>query len=169
MRTSRFRNIGSVSAGTAALMMLMGGCSNDAPTADSSNRGSGTDTVDTSVENAYIVPAYVPGSCAMQVDAGGVMRFTVTNNRPADTERLLGLSVSAAEHASIPAPADIPPKSTVGFGEPNVGDARNPAVRLERLDPDLRPAMSADVTFHFERSGDLTMPVPVEACPVQAP
>jgi len=168
MRTSRFRSAGSVSAVTVALMMFMGGCSNDAPTADSSNRGSGTDTEDTSVENAFIVPAYVPGSCAMQVDAGGVMRFTVTNNRPADTERLLGLTVSAAE-ASIPVRADIPPKSTVGFGEPNVGDARNPAVRLEQLDPDLRPAMSADVTFHFERSGDLTMPVPVEACPVQAP
>ena len=156
--------------GAAALMVSVVGCGED-PVLDSSNRGSGSHTQDTSVENAYIVPTYLAGRCVIQLNAGGEMRFTVTNNRPADAERLLGLSTSASTKARIVTDADIPAKSTVSFGEPNVdpgaGDASRPAVMLDHLDPGLRPATSADVTFHFERAGDLTLPVPVEACPVQ--
>jgi hypothetical protein len=42
-------------------------------------------------------------------------------------------------------------------------------VRMDGLDPDLRPATTADVTFHFDRAEDITLPVAVEACPVQTP
>ena len=107
----------------------------------------------------------------MQVDAGGAMRFTVTNNSPTENERLLGLSTDAAAPARVTADAAIPPESTVSFGEPNAelnaGDANRPPVELDRLAPDLVPATSTDVTFHFERAGDVTLPVPVEACPLQ--
>ena len=157
--------------GAAALTLGIVGCGADtAP--DSSNRGSGSDTEGTSVENAFIVPAYVPGECALQRSAGGEMRFTVTNNRGAEAERLLGVSTDAAEQARVIDGGTIQPKPTGSFGESNddqIGaDERHPAVRLERLDPGLRPATSTDVTFHFERAGDVAMPVPVEACPVQA-
>jgi hypothetical protein len=144
------------------------GCGED-PMLDSSNRGSGSHTEDTTVENAYIVPTYVPGRCVIQLNAGGEIRFTVTNNRPAEAERLLGLSTTAAEQARVIDSVTIGPKSTVSFGELNTDDASGPAVRLDQLDPDLRPATTADVTFEFERAGDLTLPVPVEACPVQGP
>ncbi|WP_234788763.1 hypothetical protein [Mycolicibacterium iranicum] len=154
----------------ATLMVSAVGCGED-PVLDSSSRGSGSHTDDTSVENAYIVPSYVPGRCALQLDAGGAMRFTITNNRPAETERLLGISTDAAEQVRVVGSVAVPPESTVSFGEPNVEpgarDASGPPVLLDRLDPDLVPATSADVTFHFERAGDLTFSVPVEACPVQ--
>jgi len=170
MRSSQFRRTCSALAGAAALAVGVAGCGED-PVLDSSNRGSGSHTETTTVENAYIVPAYVPGRCVIQFNAGGEMRFTVTNNRPAEAERLLGLSTSAADQARIIDSVDIPPKSTVSFGQPNAelreADDRGPAVRLDQMDPELRPATTADVTFRFERAGDLTMPVPVEACPVQ--
>lgn len=171
MRSTKFL-VGSTRAlaGTAVLMMSTVGCGED-PVLGSSNRGSGSHTDDTSVENAYIVPTYLPGRCAIQLNAGGEMRFTITNNRPAETERLLGLSTPAAEQARVISSVEIPPKSTLSFGQPNAeaggGDASSPPVLLDRLAPDLVPATSADVTFHFERAGDMTFPVPVEACPVQ--
>lgn len=172
MQTVQFGGRTTVWAGTAALVMCAVGCGED-PVLGSANRGSGSHTERTSVENAYIVPAYVPGRCVIQLNAGGEMRFTVTNDRPVEAERLLGLSTSAAEQARIIDSVPIAPKSTVGFGQPAArpgdGDARGPAVLLDRLDPDLRPATTADVTFHFEDEGDLTLPIPVEACPVQAP
>jgi hypothetical protein len=154
----------------AVLTTSVAGCGEDS-VMGSSNRGSGSHTADTSVENAYIVPTYLPGRCAIQLDAGGAMRFTITNNRAGETEQLLGISTSAAEKARVVSSAAIPPKSSVSFGQPNAepgaGDASRPAVVLDRLAPDLVPATSADVTFHFEQAGDLTLPVPVEACPTQ--
>ncbi|MGW0158529.1 hypothetical protein ACWDUN_04325 [Mycobacterium sp. NPDC003323] len=171
MHTSQLRGAGPAVTG-AALMMLVTGCGEDQGSG-SSNRGSGSLTEETTVENAYIVPAYVAGRCAIQLDAGAEMRFTITNNRSTASERLLGLSTGSAEIVEIPTPVEIPAASTVSFGEPNAaagaGDASRPAVRLQRLDPQLRPAMSTEVTFDFERSGELTMRVPVEACPVQTP
>lgn len=170
MRSLTLSRNGWALALSATMMVSTVGCSED-PVLDSSSRGSGSHTDDTSVENAYIVPTYVPGRCALQLDAGGAMRFTITNNRPVETERLLGISTSAAEQARAIGSVAIPPQSTVSFGEPNAEpgarDASGPPVLLERLDPDLVPATSADVTFHFERAGDLTFPVPVEACPIQ--
>ncbi|PRC43361.1 hypothetical protein C6A85_000000105765, partial [Mycobacterium sp. ITM-2017-0098] len=126
MRLQKLRRSGSALAGTAMLMMSVIGCGED-PVLDSSSRGSGSHTDDTSVENAYIVPTYVPGRCALQLNAGGAMRFTITNNRPAEPERLLGISTSAAEQARVIGSVAIPPKSTVSFGQPNAepgaGDA----------------------------------------------
>ncbi len=171
MRASQFWRSGTALAAAPALAIGVSGCGEDV-VLDSSNRGSGSHTENTSVENAYIVPTYVPGYCEIQLNAGGAMRFTVTNNRPAETERLLGLSTSAAEQARIVGAVEIPPKSTVSFGEPKVepgnDEASRPAVLLDRLDPDLRPATNTDVTFRFEQAGDVTLPVPVEACPIQS-
>lgn len=125
------------------------------------------------MENVYIVPAFLPGRCAIQVDAGAAMRFTVTNNRGADPEKLLGVSTDAAQATRLPATTEIPPKATVAYGQPHSGDPggslRMAPARLDGLDPDLRPATTADVTFHFDRAGDITLPVAVEACPVQMP
>lgn len=169
---NRFR----VQAGLAAatLTLLAAGCSDDDDAAlRSPNRGTGSTTQDTTVENVYIVPAFLPGQCAIQLDAGAAMRFTVTNNRDADSEKLIGVSTDAAQAIRLPATTEIPPKATVAYGQPHPGDpggSRTMApVRMDGLDPGVRPATTADVTFHFDRAGDITLPVPVEACPVQTP
>lgn len=161
----------TLAVGGALLALLSGGCGSDDPDLESSKRGSGSDTTGTTVENAYIVPAFVPGQCAIQLPLGAELRFTATNGRTGETERLLGLSTDAARQAQPSRSVDIPPESTVGFGVDSaeavdVG-GRVPGVRLEELDAALRPAMSTEVTFHFERAGDISVRVPVEACPVQ--
>ncbi|MBB2989111.1 hypothetical protein FHR72_000568 [Mycolicibacterium iranicum] len=167
--TSLYRYIAPVPLALAAVVPIAG-CDDTSPSG-SSNRGSGSLTEGTTVENAFIVPSFLPGHCAIQLDAGAAMRFTVTNGHPAEVEHLSGLSTDATPAASIPVAVDIPPKSTVGVGQPSAGpeDAGGslPAVRLSSLDPQLRPGMSAEVTFHFERAGEITMRVPVEACPTQ--
>lgn len=153
----------------AAVALLAAGCGED-PVLDSSNRGSGSHTTGTTVENAAIVPSFLNGRCAIQLNTGGELRLTITNGRPDATERLLGASTSATTRGHVMTAVDVPPKSTVGIGQPSgqpVGPGRLPAIQLATLDPDLRPAMSTDVTFHFLLAGDVTMPVPVEACPVQ--
>jgi hypothetical protein len=156
---------------TALLALLTSGCGSDDSDLESSNRGSGSDTTATTVENAYIVPAFVPGRCAIQLELGAELRFTVTNGRPTDSERLLGLSTDAGRQAQPFPVVDIPPESSVGVGlasaESVDAGGRIPGIRLEALDRGLRPAMSTDVTFQFERAGDIPIRVPVEACPVQ--
>jgi hypothetical protein len=69
----------------------------------------------TSVENAYIVPRSQPGLCAIQVGDAGELRFTVTNNRPAEPEKLLGISTEAADAIRISPQAqlEIPPKTSI--------------------------------------------------------
>jgi hypothetical protein len=171
--TARIRILrgGPALAGAAVLAVGLAGCGHFV-IGESNNRGTGSSSEDTTVEDAYIVPAFAPGHCAIQIDTGAQMRFTVTNNRSADTERLLNVSTDAAQQARIVSNADIPPKSRVAFGEPSGqqldAGATAPAVRLESLDPKLRPAMASDVTFRFQRAGDITLHVPVEACPRQA-
>lgn len=153
----------------AAIALLATGCGQDT-VLDSSNRGSGSQTTDTTVENAAIVPSFVDGRCAIQLNTGGELRLTITNGRPDATERLLGLSTSATTLGHVMTAVDVPPKSTVGIGQSSpqsVGPGNLPAIQLATLDSDLRPAMSTDVTFHFQLAGDITMPVPIEACPTQ--
>lgn len=154
----------------AAVAMAASGCGED-PQPGSSNRGSGSETERTTVENAFIVPTFLPGRCAIQVDAGAKMRFTVTNGHPTEDERLLSVSTNASPDGDAPAGVDIPAESSVGFGQPSAAavDAGGTvsAVQLGQLEPTLKPGMSAGVTFHFDRAGDIEMPVPVEACPTQ--
>ncbi|KGI70480.1 hypothetical protein MJO55_27260 [Mycolicibacterium rufum] len=170
MRSSRSSRV-LVCVSAAASAAALSACGHDAATA-SSNRGSGSQTEGTTVENAFIVPTFVPGHCALQAGSAASVRFTVTNGRPAGVERLEGISTDAAAMRDLAVTADIPAKSTVGFGQPSAaavdaGGSR-PAVHVDALDPQLQPGMSAMMTFHFSDQGDITMPVPVEACPTQA-
>lgn len=157
----------AVSAG-ATVAAVVAGCGSTAVPSST-----GPDRPDTTVQNAYIVPARFDERCAIRLDRGADMRFTVTNNREAQHERLLGATTGAARTATLtPDGVDIPRRTTVGFGEPDIptadlGRVVQP-VRLDGLDPDLRPATSTEVTFSFERAGNITLPVPVQACPRRA-
>jgi copper(I)-binding protein len=141
----------------------------------SSNRGSGSHTAETTVENAFIVPNFVPGSCAIQVGDAARLRFTATNNRSTESERLSGITTAAAESVRITpsAPVVIPPRSSVAAGQPieHPGGQAAPdepfTVTVQGLTESARPGTSVDVTFRFEKYGDLEMRVPIEACPTQ--
>lgn len=153
------------------LAVVLAACGRN-PAVDSSNRGANSKAEPTSIQNAYIVPAFVPGNCAIQVGKGAELRFTVVNSRPLQPEQLLTVSTEASE---VQIPFDrlaIPSRSTVAFGQPGAAQAdaggRVAPVLITRLDPDIKPGMHVDVTFHFEQAGDITMPVPIEACPTQA-
>lgn len=164
----------SATVGVALLTTLAAGCGNDVDY-NSSNRGSGTDTEPTSVENAFIVPKFLPGSCAIQVGDSANLRFTVSNIRPAESERLLGITTDAADMVRISPTAtlEIPPKSTIAAGQPveNLDDPAAPdepfTVTLEGMKGNVTPGKSVDVTFRFEKSGELEFLVPIEACPTQ--
>jgi hypothetical protein len=167
MRSSSDRDLKRSVFSAMALALIVSGCGEE-EMGLSTNRGSGSMTEETTVENAYIVPTFLPGHCAIQFGAGAKMRFTVTNSSSTEAERLLSVSTNVADDAYLGSGVTIPVRSTVGFGQPSAPavDAGGtvPAVQLGGLDPGVRPAMSARVTFHFDRAGDITMPVPVEAC-----
>ncbi|MEZ0342424.1 hypothetical protein ACAG25_20880 [Mycobacterium sp. pV006] len=157
--------------GAALLAVTAAGCGGDDVTGSSSNRGSGSETGESTVENAFIVPTFLPGECAIQVGSAAKMRFTVTNNSSESVERLEDVSTDVAEVADLEAPVEIAPRSTVAFGQPSAESVQTgteqPALALRELPPDLKPGMSTDVTFHFDRAGEVTIPVPLEACPTQ--
>ncbi|WP_102142678.1 hypothetical protein [Mycobacterium hubeiense] len=140
----------------AALMLMTAGCGQRSDF-EPNNRGANTETLPTSVDNAYIVPAFVPGRCAIQAGSAAELRFTVSNTRPAESERLLAIATGAADAVRLPAGAtDIAPKASQEF-----------TAAVEGLREDLRPAMSVDVTFRFDKAGDIELRVPIEACPTQ--
>lgn len=169
---ARLRRAATV--GAALMVVLATGCGNDVDY-NSSNRGSGTDTEPTAVDNAFIVPTFMPGSCAIQVGGTANLRFTVSNIRPAESERLLGITTDAADLVRISPTAtlEIPPKSTIAAGQPieNLDDPAAPdepfTVILEGTRDNVTPGKSVDVTFRFEKSGNLESLVPIEACPTQ--
>jgi hypothetical protein len=171
MRPSSDRNLKRSAFSAMALAFIVSGCGDGSEMGLSTNRGSGSLTEGTTVENAYIVPSFLPGRCAIQFGAGAKMRFTVTNGSSTEAERLLSVSTNVAHEADTTSGVVIPVRSTVGFGQPSASsvDAGGTvsAVQLGGLDPSVRPGMSANVTFHFDRAGDITLPVPVEACPRQ--
>lgn len=161
-------------AGGTAVLVLAGGCGEDV-TIDSSNRGAGSHTQETTVDNAFIVPDFVPGSCEIQIGGDAHLRFTATNNRSTDSESLSGITTEAAQTVRIlaGAPVVIPPRSSVAAGQPieHPGEQTGPdepfTVAVQGLTESVRPGMSVDVSFRFAKYGDLTLRVPIEACPTQ--
>jgi copper(I)-binding protein len=120
--------------------------------------------------NAYIVPLFAPGNCAVQVGDLAELRFTATNNRDTETERLLSIRTDAARTVRISPTAslDIPPNSSIAAGQPS-GQGRPTSfdVAIDGLRDSAKPGTSVDVTFQFEKAGPLTIRTPVEACPRQ--
>jgi hypothetical protein len=145
------------------------------PDIDSSNRGSGTDTETTSVENAYIVPRFKATSCAIQVGDSAQLNFIATNNKSTESERLTGITTPAAETVRIAPTAtlEIPPRSRIAAGQPveNLDEVNAPdrpfTVTLEDTNDLIQPGTSVEVAFQFDRFGELKLNVPIEACPTQ--
>ncbi len=67
---------------------------------------------------------------------------------------------------------EIPPGASVTAGEPikkfDPATNREPLeVDLVGIDPNVRPGISMRITFQFDQAGEISMRVPVEACPAQ--
>lgn len=155
-------------AGVLTAVFALAGCGDNPDDDPSSNRGSGSDTEAVTVENAFIVPRFVPGACEIQVGDTAELRFTVTNNLSTGTEHLLGVSTPGAESVRLePAPPlEIPAGASVAAGQPATPGETITATMIGVNDT-LRPAQVTDVVFRFEEFGELSMPVGVEACPAQ--
>jgi hypothetical protein len=169
-----FRRRQLVGMTVALTLPMLTGCM-PTPDIDSSNRGSGTDTDATSVENAYIVPRFKGTSCAIQVGDSAQLSFTATNNRSTESEKLTGITTPAAETVRI-APTstlEIPPRSKIAAGQPveNLDDVNAPdrpfTVTLENINDRVQPGTSVEMTFQFDKFGELNLNVPIEACPTQ--
>ena len=162
----------SVTAMALTLAAATAGCAGRVQV-DSSNRGSGSHTSGTSVENAYVVPRHGPGSCAIQVDGPAALTFTITNNRTADAEQLTAVNSDVADSIELsPAIIGIPPQSSVAVGQPAVQEdatvtGRYSTATVRGLVRTATPGMSIPITWHFTNQGELTMRVPIEACPTQ--
>lgn len=159
-------------AASVALSLVVVGCQNDA-VLDSSNRGTSSETTMTSVENAYIVPAYVPGACAIQYGDAAAIRFVATNNRDIEPERLLSITTDAADTIQVSPKSEwvIPPNSSISSGypsEPAGAEAMPMEATIDGLAESVRPGMSVDVTFEFEKAGSIEVRTPIEACPAQS-
>lgn len=130
---------------------------------------------ETSVHNAYIVPAY-DTSCVLQIDAPAQLSFTAANTSSTTTETLKKISTPAASAVTITAPIGalhMQPRSVIAAGQP-IENTDQPAApdapftaTLRGLDTIVGPAQSIPVTFEFERAGTITVDVAVDACPTQ--
>lgn len=167
-----------LAAAVGGLVLAAGvaACGQDVVTEGSSNRGASSQSAQTSVENAYIVPRFVPGSCAIQVGDVAALRFTVTNNRTAESERLLAISTPVADSVTIEPAVTMPigPDTTIAVGQPVEQLAQPPGpdrpftATLQGIRDTAEPGKSVEMTFRFEDAGDLQMRVAVEACPTQS-
>lgn len=141
---------------------------------DSPGRGSGSATAGSSVENARLLPRFLPGSCELPAGAPADLQFTATNSRTDEVERLLDVTTGAADDVRITPDngIEIKPLQSVGVGQPETTTAdankRPRSIVLTGLRPDVRPGTSVSMTFVFQQEGDLSVRVPVEDCPAAA-
>ena len=149
-----------------ALTLPLSGCL-DAVMGSSDRGADAPSELETSVDSAYLVPTYI-ASCEIQAGDSGVLRFTATNTRITETERLLSVTTPAAADIRFepPLPVDIPPEQTVAVSRDVQGAPRLEAV-VQDIDESTRTGEGVEVFFEFEKSGVINILVPVEACPTQ--
>lgn len=172
--TVSFARLSSVTF-VAALSVGLAGCGDTVDDVASSNRGGDGVAGETSIENAFVIPAYSE-SCVLQVDAPAPLTFTIANNSDLEAETLLDISTPAADTVTLTGPEDgleIAPQTRVAVGQPveNVDDPEAPdqpyLAILEGVTDDVQPGLNIPVTFTFERAGELNFDVGVDACPTQ--
>lgn len=163
------------SAATVLALGALAACGSDDANMSSTNRGGGEESGQTSVENVFIAPAYAV-TCELQVDAPAQLSFTAINGSATEVETLSSISTPAADSVEINAPSEalrIAPEASIAAGQPveNLDEITAPdqpfSVFLVGLDESVTPGKSVPVTFTFDRAGDITLNVGVDACPSQ--
>lgn len=154
--------------------VAVAGCNDNEGVNSTHARGSEGQVGAVTVQNAYVVPALVPGTCSIQYDAPAELSFTATNNAR-EADRLIGIESPAAASVQLHAAPDelvIPADGALAAGQPVAEPARHGAetpiaVQVNQLQDWVQPGRHLDMRFTFERAGTLELAVPVDSCPTQ--
>ncbi|NLG56323.1 MAG: copper chaperone PCu(A)C [Rhodococcus sp.] len=142
------------------------------------------------LRNVHVV---YPNAEEYSIEPGGtaILAFTIVNQSNEDDDRLISISsdyagsVTITEEAgslTIPAQGALAAAQSEGEELADLVDAAEEAqtgtteespvpvdvlvVKLENLNEGVRPGLTFPVTFTFEKAGDVTIEVPVDAGPV---
>ncbi|TQF75075.1 copper chaperone PCu(A)C [Rhodococcus spelaei] len=129
---------------------------------------------DVSLRNVHIV---FPQSEEYSLEPGGTaaLAFTAVNNDEHRSERLGRITTDYAKSVTIAGEAGgrvIEPQTSLGAGVRAATVLDNPEdptqlvlVTLDGIKEGVRPGLTVPITFTFERAGDITVQVPVDAGP----
>ncbi|WP_249644676.1 copper chaperone PCu(A)C [Nocardia sputi] len=159
---------------TVPLAIVAGGCADNEGENSSHARGSEGTAGEVTVQNAYLVPALLPGTCVIQYDAPAELSFTATNNA-GEPDRLVGIESPAAGSVRIQADPDelvIAADGALAAGQPveqpdRPGSEAPITVDVVELRDWVQPGRNLDMRFTFENAGTVQMAIPVDACPTQ--
>lgn len=159
---------------TIPLAILAAGCAGTEGENSSHARGSEGGAGEVTVQNAYLVPALLPGTCVIQYDAPAELSFTATNNA-GQPDRLVGIESPAAASVRVQADPDelvLPADGALAAGQPVEQPARQGGedpitVEVVELRDWVQPGRNLDMRFTFENAGTVELAVPVDACPTQ--
>lgn len=132
---------------------------------------------DISLRNVHIV---YPNSAEYSLEPGGkvALAFTAINENESKADRLAKISTDKAKSVTIAGEVGgriIEPQTAMGAGVPDVtvtDDGKEletdlVAVVLNDIAEGVYPGLTVPITFTFERAGDITVQVPVDAGPVR--
>ncbi len=150
------------------------GCSDNAGVNSSHACGSEGKIGAITVQNAYLVPALVPGTCVIQYEAPAELAFTATNNA-LEPDRLTAIESPAAASIQLQASPEqlvIPADGALAAGQPlaqpeRPGSEEPITVQVHQLQDWVEPGRNLDIRFTFDHAGTLELAVPVDSCPTQ--
>ncbi len=121
---------------------------------------------DIAVRNAYVVPNQGADDCTVQREGPAQLSFTAVNGGN-QADRLVAIDSGAAASVRIDAAPEelvLDAGASVAAGQPVTGADAQIDVVFEGPSADVRPGRRVEVTFSFEKAGDMTFAVPVNAC-----
>jgi copper(I)-binding protein len=159
---------------TVLAAVAVTGCNDNHGENSSHARGSEGNIGAVTVQNAYLVPALLPGTCVIQYEAPAELAFTATNNA-LEPDRLTAIESPAAGSIQLRAGPEqlvIPADGALAAGQPvaqpeRPGSEESITVQVNQLQDWVKPGRNLDIRFTFDRAGTLELAVPVDSCPTQ--
>jgi copper(I)-binding protein len=173
------RRVATAVALAAAAAISLSACSagqiTQTATQVSAVNGNYANQGDISLRNVHVV---YPNSEEYSLEPGGTvaLAFTAINESEYQAERLTKITTDKAASVTIagePGDRIIPPQTALAAGtvdatvvdEGEEIESKIILVTLNDIGQDVYPGLTLPVTFSFERAGDITVDVPVDAGP----
>ncbi|EID72130.1 MULTISPECIES: hypothetical protein [Rhodococcus] len=182
------RRVATAVALAAGAALVLSACSAGQITQTSSQvaavNGNSADVGSIALRNVHVV---YPNSAEYSLEPGGtaVLAFTAINNNEDTPDKLTRISTDFAQSVTLGDKAgglEIAPQTALVAGQPGedaeasadaAGQTDESAdaptdvvlVTLDGLKEGVRPGLTFPVTFAFEKAGDVTVSVPVDAGP----